>query len=489
MQVKLWSQPPSTSEQIPSKLSLCLGLPVMIRYNEATDLCMTHGQEARVVGWTALKLPKWQARRVLDTFYVELQNPPRGVKLPHLPKNVVPITPNVDTIEAQLPNDEYVTVARKQVPILPNFAMTDYSAQGKTREYNVVDIANCRNFHGVYTCLSRGTTLARTIILRDFPDNLLTGTLEGELRQEYRELDYLTLITDLVYQDILPDGILKSTRWDTIATYRTWKNTAGRAVDLAPLLPAEDDMAPPTHVTVFQHETFCAAQKRKAGEGLVNPVPTKKARAAPLPTLANASWAAPVGPLWDAADWSCAFDVWTFILHTLWMSDRVKWSRVMRKVSAMFADLVDTMERMPNLDPDKELGTVRDALRRALRSSNPREYPVGQVGADVMSVTTDMFGYIYRGTLVEVACNSCGERKEISANFCAKLGPFAAVRRSCSVKDYVAKCFRSLGDCVACDSGELLAVHSHSDFICLEVAEAGGVTLDNRVDVPGWGMY
>ena len=38
----LWSQPPSsTDKHIAGKLSLCIGLPVMIRYNFATEMCMT----------------------------------------------------------------------------------------------------------------------------------------------------------------------------------------------------------------------------------------------------------------------------------------------------------------------------------------------------------------------------------------------------------------------------------------------------------------
>ena len=42
MQKALWDQQPSTTDKhITGKLSLCIGLPVMIRYNYATELCMT----------------------------------------------------------------------------------------------------------------------------------------------------------------------------------------------------------------------------------------------------------------------------------------------------------------------------------------------------------------------------------------------------------------------------------------------------------------
>ncbi|KAF6752336.1 hypothetical protein DFP72DRAFT_815440, partial [Ephemerocybe angulata] len=230
---------------IPGKLTLCIGMPVIIRNNEATELCITRGQEARIVGWSALKHPKWRGRKYLDVLYVELLNPPHPVNLPHLPKNVVPLTRHSESIEAQLPNDVYVRITRSQIPVLPNFAMTDYSSQGKTWPSNVVDLKECRSFQGVYTCLSRGTSLEGMLIVRDFSDDLLRGELDGALRQEYRELDYLATITDLRYQGKLPPHSMQMTRWETIKLYRLWKQTAGRDVTDAPAFPNVDDVKPP----------------------------------------------------------------------------------------------------------------------------------------------------------------------------------------------------------------------------------------------------
>src|ERR1700678_76290 len=52
IQMSLWSQPPSsTDKHIAGSLSLCIGLPVMIWYNFATELCMTRGQEGYSHGW------------------------------------------------------------------------------------------------------------------------------------------------------------------------------------------------------------------------------------------------------------------------------------------------------------------------------------------------------------------------------------------------------------------------------------------------------
>lgn len=147
--------------------------------------------------------------------------------------------------------------------------MTDYSSQGKTREFNVVDLKECRNFQAVYTCLSRGTSLAGTLIIRDFEDNLLT------------------VITDLLYNGLLPPHIIMSTRWDTIHAYRDWKRGAGMNMDAAPAFPEDNDLSVKRRKTVHN----------------------------PQPILANSTWAAPTGPVWDGHDWSCAYDAWTFLIQ------------------------------------------------------------------------------------------------------------------------------------------------------------------------------
>jgi hypothetical protein len=195
-------------------------MPVMIRYNVATELCITKGQEAMVVGWVSHELPTFPGYQSLDVLFVELVNPPKTVQLPHLPVNVVPLTKRSASITAVLPNDQTITVSRHQVPVLLNFAMTDYASQGKTREVNVVDIAHSKNHQSVYTALSRGKRADSTLIIRDFSIAKITGHMNGHLRAEYRALDTLDEITNLHYHGKLPDGVIQRLRDSTIATYR-----------------------------------------------------------------------------------------------------------------------------------------------------------------------------------------------------------------------------------------------------------------------------
>lgn len=103
VQTALWESQPHTSEHIAGCLPLCIGMPVMIRNNDATELNITKGQEGVVCGWTSRALPAVPDKQALEVLFVELLGPvvkKRPVKIPHLPKNVVPLTKISTSIKA-----------------------------------------------------------------------------------------------------------------------------------------------------------------------------------------------------------------------------------------------------------------------------------------------------------------------------------------------------------------------------------------------------
>ena len=162
IQQTLWDSSPHSSEHSPGRLSLCLGIP-MIRNNNATELCITKGQEVYVVGWDAIDGPKGQ--NILETLYLELKDPPKTVELPSLPVNVIPMTRTSKKIKCKLPNDYKINIIRQQINVLPNFSMTDYTSQGETCLQNPVNLSHCRNFQSICTCLSQSSNVAGTLIV------------------------------------------------------------------------------------------------------------------------------------------------------------------------------------------------------------------------------------------------------------------------------------------------------------------------------------
>jgi len=180
LQEHLWSQLPSENTmKIPGKLPLCLGMPVMIKNNFATELCITRGQEGYVCGWQSTIGSKNQL--VLDTLFVKLKDPPKSIKFDDLPENVVPIPKTSTSIEVTLPNDTKIRIVRSQVEVSLNFSMTDYASQGKTRPYNVVDLHNLKTHQAYYTALSRSSSADGTLILQGFDPSKISGKISGAL--------------------------------------------------------------------------------------------------------------------------------------------------------------------------------------------------------------------------------------------------------------------------------------------------------------------
>ena len=224
LQRTLWNIPPKMSEHKSGILNLCKGLPLLIKYNEATECCVTNGAEAKVVDWISYLNPDNNAR-TLKTLFVELQNPPTPIQLPNLPLNVVPISADSKNIECEVPDGSIIKINRTQIPVIPNFAMTDYCSQGRTRPFNVVHLNNCTTHQSYYTCLSRSATHDGTFILNGINSLTITkdgGPLPGHIRQEFRELELLDEISKLRYECRLPSSVSGNLRRDIINQYRDW---------------------------------------------------------------------------------------------------------------------------------------------------------------------------------------------------------------------------------------------------------------------------
>ncbi len=91
---------------------------MLIKYNEATECCVTNGAEVKVVDWISDTHPLSE-KKLLKTLFVKLQNPPTDIKLDGLPMNVVPISPDSKAIACDLPDGSSLRINRCQIPIIP----------------------------------------------------------------------------------------------------------------------------------------------------------------------------------------------------------------------------------------------------------------------------------------------------------------------------------------------------------------------------------
>ncbi len=83
------------------------------------------------------------------------------------------------------------------VVVVPNLAITDFASYSHTQYYDVCNILNCKNHQSLYTCLSRGSILAGTIIVQLLDSFNLKGDIPESLRQKFRKLKLLDDVTKL----------------------------------------------------------------------------------------------------------------------------------------------------------------------------------------------------------------------------------------------------------------------------------------------------
>ena len=190
--------------------------------NDTLQFCYgSGGQEVFVHGWQSKIGSKGQ--NVLNTLFVKLKDPPSHVRIPGLPKKVVPIFPTTTNVKAMLPNNKKYYINCTQVEVLVNFAMTDFASQGKTRPDNPSDLNNLRSHQSYCTTLSRSATAEGTLILQGFDAKQITGGCSGALRQEFHELELLDEITRLRYTGKLPSHVEGITRNNIMTSFRKWK--------------------------------------------------------------------------------------------------------------------------------------------------------------------------------------------------------------------------------------------------------------------------
>jgi hypothetical protein len=460
LQEILWEQPhASSNKHIPAKLTLCVGMPVMLRHNDATECCITKGAEATVAGWQSTQGPAGQ--NVLDTLFVKLKDPPKTVKINNLPDNVVPLTRHSTATLCSLPNDDVISLSREQVLVLPNFSMTDYASQGRTRPDNVVDLNNCRTHLSYYTCLSRSANAEGTIIVQGFDPKVITGGASGYLRQEFRELELLDEITRMKYEGTLPGHIVGNRRNAIIREFQEWKGSdyvpsavhpaikwdksqpfdklEDVAVSAWQIIKQKEGKKKNGHKNKTELSNFVAAKGTApvvvsaSTEGLTKPKnskllncmsavpvpskPSKKRKVEELDTCVSTelqlkrakicntqNW--PSGLIWDAENYSCAYDALFTILLSIWSEDPSQWKKHFKDMNATMNLLASGFHRFS--ENVQTLETARNKVRRILNQRDPVAFPNGTRGTNIAELTHQMFRSDYAIASYMHKCTVCG---------------------------------------------------------------------------------
>ncbi|EPS95061.1 hypothetical protein FOMPIDRAFT_62972 [Fomitopsis schrenkii] len=392
IQNQLWCLPPHCTENHAGILPLCIGMPVLLKNNEATELCATNGAEGTVVGWSAVSI---REHDVLDTLFVKLKSPARDIHILNLPLNVIPLTRKTVRVMWSVGTDgSSIRWDREQISVLLNFAMTDFGSQGRTRPYNPCHLTNCRTHQSMYTCLSRSSSLKGTLLLGYFDRNKITGGNIGTLRNEFRELDMLDRLTTLKMKGLLPDTVSGDNRSVLLQRWKSYEKSCA--------------------TTTEQNEPMLTPAKRQRPESVLSSTtfPTKKRIALRDEALPQAVIRQPTvpfiptGPRWDSENWSCAYDaVLCILINTLQFrsQQQADLSRFDTHTGVM-RFIINALNY--NLDAARWID-VRDSVRQTLRSINREWFPMGHSLTSVSNVLEYLLPEKSSVGMIKSVCTFC----------------------------------------------------------------------------------
>ncbi|KAF5323736.1 hypothetical protein D9619_012994 [Psilocybe cf. subviscida] len=187
---RLWNIPSSSNNDAFGRLPLFNGMKVMVTENIAFFHGVVNGSEGVVQ--SVYHNEDSDGNMVAVVAYVLI--PGCGMHLPHLEKDVVPIFPVATRINFTIKVSNHATVkgfTRKQLPLVPAYAYTDFKSQGRTLTNVIVDLYTAKG-QGVYVMLSRVKSISGLAVLRWFPPSKVYDRLSAELRNELDRLDTLS---------------------------------------------------------------------------------------------------------------------------------------------------------------------------------------------------------------------------------------------------------------------------------------------------------
>jgi hypothetical protein len=122
----------------------------------------------------------------------------------------------------------------------------------------------------------------------------------------------------------------------------------------------------------------------------------------------------PVGCIWDAQNYSCAYDALLTVLLDIWLYDPQKWTTHFRNINQYMAMLSDGFKDVTG--KKTQLENIRDTFRRSLnRKYGNLVFPYGQEGTELAALLEYCLTPKNTPTRRLVYCQSCGTHETPSS--------------------------------------------------------------------------
>jgi hypothetical protein len=192
------------TEHLPTVLRLVQGMRVMVTRNLAVHVKLSNGSRGRISDIFLDPREPSITSNAVATGSTRLYYPPAMViiqldfcdmpTLPGLGPGQVPLVPV--EYKFNIGANPSTRITRRQFPLAPAYAFTDFKSQGQTIDHVLVDIGKTSSFSlspfNAYVALSRGRGRQTIRLLRDFDDLLFTRHPSESLRVEDERIVDLT---------------------------------------------------------------------------------------------------------------------------------------------------------------------------------------------------------------------------------------------------------------------------------------------------------
>jgi hypothetical protein len=114
----------------------------------------------------------------------------------------------------------------------------------------------------------------------------------------------------------------------------------------------------------------------------------------------------PLRLIWDANNWSCAYNSLFAICYNIWIQKPRIWTRRFESLNNAYLTML-TRGFKKVLHEEQSFEDIRDTIRHELHTSNPNVFPMGCVGTSVAAMATEMLRTNNTVNSSQLVCTQC----------------------------------------------------------------------------------
>lgn len=383
----------------PGYLHLYVGMPVILKdKNISTDLRLTNGACGTV---SHLSVRKDGKRRILQKAFIHFPDCP--VELAHLPKGVVPISPNSVRFHYQQQCSDGTkknrVIRRHQCPVQGGFAVTAHFVQGKTIPHCNASLR--KGGAHAYVCASRPTTRYGIVLTERVTLSHLNRSRHSHLKHETERLKVIE------HNTLVKHGFL----FEPLKALLPCFSTQPAKVEYKKTDDEETKLIAKSDLSVKRKKNI------ETTNVSVNPLQTSDSPPSKRICLQDTTTQSfsLSGVTWTD-DWSCAYDAVIMSLYAGLSASPELWFAHFLLINTFTAQISQPLTTLFHNPTQSNFNSCRDHLRHILSTHDNVAFP--RYGQNAISVTSVLEKMANRSVLcpfthITMSCSECSYLPQI----------------------------------------------------------------------------